>query len=662
MNKLHIDIETYSDLELSKSGLYKYANSEYFEILLFAYSLDNSPVQVIDLARGVELPDELIALLLSDNVVKHAFNATFEWYCITTWLKKRGLYNGTYEELLPQWRCTMFHSLYCGYPGNLDSVGNALKLAQDKRKLTQGKALIRIFCKPCKPTNKNGNRTRTFPAHEPDKWELFKDYCCRDVETEMVVYSHFSPWKVPECEQKQWEIEQVINLRGVKLDLELVEGAIQCSDIITNTLTEEGANISGLSNPNSSVQLKQWLSKTLNVDVPNVNKETISNLLQTVENPQIKRMLEIRQELAKTSVKKYEAMLHCAGEGDKARGLIQIYGANRTGRWAGRLIQIHNLPQNHLILLDKAREYVKNRDLEAIKLIYGNVPNTLSQLIRTAFIPSNKYFYVVDFSAIEARIVAWLAKEVWRLEVFTTHGKIYEASASAMFGVPLEKIVKGNPEYELRQKGKMAELALGYGGSSGALISIGALKSGCKEEELPDMVSRWRKSNKQIVELWYKLESSAIETVRTSRSTGVNGIIFNREYDPIHGLDYLTITLPSKRKLYYANPFLDKNRFGKDSLFYSEYNNGKWGVSDTYGGKLTENIVQAIARDCLAHSILKLHNFGLPIVFHVHDEVVIDMRENDIENIVEIMCEPIPWAEDLLLKAEGFTTDFYKKD
>lgn len=660
MQHMSIDIETFSSVDIKKSGLYKYVQSPDFQIILFAYSYCDMPIMTVDLAQGETLPTFVIKALQDPGVMKHAYNASFEWYCL----------NKFYNSPLEQWRCTMLHGLYCGYTAGLGATGAALGLPEDKRKMGVGMSLIRTFCAPCKPSKSNGNRTRTLPHHEPDKWALFKQYNRQDVAVEMEIEKKLSAFPVPESEQKLWELDQVINARGVRVDAQLIEGALHCSEKITGELMDEAVRISGLDNPKSVKQLTEWLQEVTGEDVENLQKETVKDMIKTADSCAARRMLEIRQELSKTSVKKYAAMNEAVCGDGRVRGLLQFYGANRTGRWAGRLVQVQNLPRNYLETLGHARECAKGKKVDALKIIYGNIPDTLSQLIRTAFIPSDGHtFLVADFSAIEARVIAWLAGEQWRQDVFATHGKIYEASASAMFGVPIEKIKKGEPEYSLRQKGKIAELALGYQGASGALITMGALKMGLAEEELPDIVQRWRQSNKRIVDLWYKVQNAALQAVRTGEQNGVNGILFAREGDYGTGQDFLTITLPSGRKLFYAKPFLSANQWGNESLHYHgmDQQSKKWAVVDTYGGKLVENIVQAIARDCLAVAIERLEADGFEIVMHVHDEVIIDRWiATDPETMLEVACgimgEPIPWAPGLLLKADGFVTEFYKKE
>lgn len=667
MRHLNIDIETFSSVDIKKAGLYKYVQSPDFQILLFTYSLDSAPVQIVDLAQGEQIPAEIITLMLGNGVIKHAYNAPFEWYCLSKYFE----FSSADRILwLPHWQCTMMHGLYCGYTAGLAATAVALGLPEDKRKMGIGNALIRTFCVPCKPTSKNGNRTRTLPHHEPEKWNLFKEYCKQDVVTEMEIERRLSNFSVPEQEQRLWQLDQQINSYGVAVDKKLIEGALYCSEVVTNELMNEAINISGLNNPKSVKQLSKWLEEETGEEITDLQKGTVNSLIGTLDNEKAVRMLEIRQELSKTSVKKYAAMNTAVCNDGRVRGLLQFYGANRTGRWAGRLVQVQNLPRNYLDTLSIARQLVKGKKIDALKLIYGNVPDTLSQLIRTAFIPSEgNTFISADFSAIEARVIAWLAGEQWRQEVFATHGKIYEASASQMFGIPIELIKKGNPEYELRQKGKVAELALGYQGSSGALISMGALNMGLTEEELPDIVYRWRDKNKRIVDLWYSLEAAALSVMRSGQPVGIKGLIFAREGDYQNGQDFLTITLPSGRKLFYPKPFLSLNDFGKEALHYHGVNQTtkKWEVISTYGGKLVENVVQAIARDCLAVSLERLAQAGYQTVFHIHDEAIIDRhlaadKETEIEAISNIMGQPISWAPGLLLKADGFATEYYKKD
>lgn len=660
MTHLSIDIETYSSIPIAKSGAYKYVQSPDFEILLFAYSVDGGPVEIVDLAQGELLPDWLFKALSDPAYIKHAYNAPFEWFCLSKFC----------GGLLPvdQWRDTMLHGLYCGFTAGLDATGKALGLPAEKQKLSIGKALIRYFCVPCSPTQSNGGRTRNYPRHDPEKWELFKTYCKGDVTTEMEIDRRLSAFPVPDAIEKQWQTDLLINARGVAVDMGMVHGALEIGASSREKLMREAVQITGLENPNSIAQLARWLEKETDTTVTDLRKDTVASMLasQTVTG-EAERMLEIRQELGKTSTKKYDAIEAAVGVDGRVRGLLQFYGANRTGRWAGRLVQVQNLPRTYIGQLPMAREAVRNRQSDKLRLLYGSVPDTLSQLIRTSFIASDGNKLVdADFSAIEARVISWLAGEQWRLEVFRTHGKIYEASASQMFGVPIERIKKGNPEYELRQKGKVAELALGYQGSTGALIQMGALKMGIPEDDLPDIVSRWREANKRIVDLWYTIEGAAVSVIQTGSPVGVRGLIFAREFDMTNGLDFLTITLPSKRKLFYARPELTTNQWNKPSILYHGVNQTakQWTQLETYGGKLVENVIQAIARDCLAAAIEHLEAAGFPVVFHVHDEVVIDCPADkaDLDEVVRLMTLPIPWAPDLPLNADGWVGDFFKKD
>lgn len=655
MADLSIDIETRSSVEIRKAGLYRYAQSPDFEVLLFAYQMDDAPVKIVDLAQGEKIPEWIVEALQSAGVIKHAYNAAFEWYC----LNRAG-----YRTPLAQWRCTMAHGLYCGYPGGLDAIGKAIGLPQDRQKLATGKALIRYFCVPCRPTKSNGNRTWNLPRHAPEKWQLFKEYCKQDVTAENSILKRLDQYPVPAEEERLWQMDVKMNVFGVRVDEELTDGALYIDEVSRQTLMEEAMGITGIDNPNSTVQLMEWLERN-GTETDNLRKATVSDLLAGQPAENVKRMLEIRQQLGKTSVKKYEAIRNAKGTDGRVRGLTQYYGANRTGRWAGRLVQMQNLPRNYLGTLDEARKIVKKKNYEGLRMIYGNVPDTLSQLIRTAFIPSDgNKFVVADFSAIEARVIAWLAGEQWVNEVFATHGKIYEATASQMFHVPVEKIKKGNPEYSLRQKGKVATLALGYQGGTSALIAMGALNMGLTEEELPDIVLRWRNANRRIVDLWYSIEQAALKVMQTAEPQAINGLIFALEGDMLYGQCFLTVRLPSGRKLFYPKPFLQENQFGKMALhYYSTGSNKKWGVESTYGGKMTENIVQAIARDCLAETLKRIEDKGLHVVFHVHDEVIIDApEETTVDEICGLMAAPIPWAPGLILKGAGFEGQYYMKD
>lgn len=674
MRHLSIDIETKSSVDIGKAGLYRYAQSPDFEILLIAYKFDERPVKILDLTdeklrgkQGALLNGrqkefngecaELCEALRSPRIIKHAYNAAFEWYCLN---------QAGFETPLEQWRCTMAHGLYCGYTAGLDATGRAIGLPQDKQKLTAGKALIRYFCVPCKPTKSNGNRTWNLPKHAPEKWSLFKDYCKQDVVTESEILKRLSLFPMPEEEERLWQMDVRMNAFGVRVDGELIQGALEIDSESAGRLEEEARSLTGLGNPNSAAQLLPWL-RANGLELENLQKATVAEALGREGLPEkVRRVLEIRQQLGKTSIKKYVAMEAAMGMDGRVRGLTQYYGANRTGRWAGRLVQMQNLPRNYLKTLDSARNLVKQGNYAGVRMIYGNVPDTLSQLIRTAFIPSegNK-FVVADFSAIEARVIAWLAGEQWVNEVFATHGKIYEATASQMFHVPIERIVKGNPEYALRQKGKVATLALGYQGGTNALIAMGALGMGLAEEELPDIVQRWRGANPRIRDLWYAVEQAALEAMQTAQPQAIHGLIFALEGDLVYGQNFLTIQLPAGRKLFYPKPFLKENQFGRLAIHY--YTVGqqtrKWEVASTYGGKLTENIVQAIARDCLAETLRRIDARGLQVVFHVHDEVIIDAPPDvTVDEICALMAEPIPWAPGLVLKGAGFESEYYMKD
>lgn len=663
MIHLSIDLETYSDVNLKKAGLYRYVQSPAFEILLFAYSFDGAPTQVIDMAQGEEIPMEVIHALTDPQCLKHAYNAAFEWYCLSKYMG---------AQLPPaQWRDTMLHGLYAGYTAGLDATGRALGIPEDKQKLTTGKALIRYFCVPCKPTKANGGRTRNYPHHDPEKWELFKTYNVQDVVAEMEIERRLSVFPVPDFVQKQWETDLLINARGVAVDMDFCEGALELGETIRAQLTDEAVQLSGLQNPNSVKQLARWLSAETGDDITSLRKETIKELLGRDNADHVQRMLEIRQELGKTSTKKYDAIEAAVCDDGRVRGLLQFYGANRTGRWAGRLVQVQNLPRTYTEPLEFARELVKGRKLDALRTVYGSPNDTLSQLIRTAFVAAPGNVLIdADFSAIEARVISWLADEEWRLEVFRTHGKIYEASASQMFGVPLERIKKGNPEYSLRQRGKVAELALGYQGGVPAMrqMDTGKLLADLPDEEIKDIVDKWRNTNPKIRNLWYSFNDAAIRVIQNGGSLRVRCCTFARECDCIRGTTCMTVSLPSGRKLYYVEPSVGENRWGGPSITYMGVNDkNKWGRIETYGGKLVENVVQAIARDCLAQAIEHLEAAGLPVVFHIHDEVVIDTAAFDtndamLDKVVKIMSAPIPWAEGLPLGADGWVGAFFKKD
>lgn len=649
IHTLGIDIETYSSEDID-NGVYRYADAEDFTILLFAYSVNDGPVLITDIAQGEEIPSRIVEALTDPHVIKTAFNAAFERTCLNKFF---GL-NMDAE----QWECTMVRSAMLGLPLSLDAVGRVLKLEQQK--MQEGKSLIRYFSCPCKPTKVNGGRTRNLPQHAPDKWATFKRYCIRDVEVEQAIRRITSAYRIPESEHRLYVADQRINDRGVLVDMDLVTQAIRMDAAYKGRLNAEAMEISGLDNPNSVAQLKAWLEKETDTTVDKLSKKDLPALLASADNDKVERMLRIRQEMAKTSTKKYEAMRKTACSDGRVRGLLQFYGANRTGRWAGRLVQVQNLPQNHLEDLDYARSLVKSGDLSAVELLFGNVPDTLSQLIRTAFIAKDGCtFLVCDFSAIEARVIAWLAGEQWRLEVFRTHGKIYEASASMMFHVPVDEITKTDPR---RQKGKIAELALGYQGGVGAMKTMGGESMGLTEEEMSEIVDNWRNANPAIVRLWKDVEAAARMVIRYGEPVSVKGLKF------FMSLGAMMIQLPSGRCLSYPRPSVGVNRFGSESICYEgvSQTTKQWCQQETYGGKLVENIVQGIARDCLAITILRLEEKGYPIVFHVHDEVIIEAPENDgvhtLQGVEEIFRMPITWAPGLPLKGAGYTTMYYLKD
>lgn len=671
LHHLSIDLETYSTVSIGAAGSYRYILDPSFEILLFAYSLDGMPVEVIDVASGQVIPLWLKNALKNPLYIKHAYNAAFEWFALSKYL-----------GWLPpdQWRDTMLHALYCGYPASLDAAGRAMDLPEDKKKLTTGKALIRYFCVPCKPSNANGNRTRNLPRHDPAKWALFKEYNGQDVVTEMEIDRRLSAFPVPAFVQKQWETDLMMNARGVAADMEMVSGALVIGATAKSQLMAEARQLSGLDNPNSIKQLARWLTDATDSDaeITSVTKETVATMLKQPQPANVQRMLEIRQELGKTSTKKYDALETCIADDGRVRGLLQFYGANRTGRWAGRLVQVQNLPRTYTHPLPPARQLVKDRNIDGLRLMYGSINDTLSQLIRTAFVATPGNVLIdADFSAIEARVISWLAGQEWRLEVFRTHGKIYEASASQMFHVPIEKIKKGNPEYALRQRGKVAELALGYQGGVSAMrrMDTGHNLDDLSDDEVKGIVDRWRETNSMIRDLWNIVDSAAVTVItnggaQTIRSETTDAVItLACELDVITGTRYMTILLPSGRKLYYPSPEIGVNRWGNPSVSYMGQNQTtkRWERVETYGGKLVENIVQAIARDCLAIAIENLEAQGLHVVFHIHDEVVIDTpawADNDtmLDTVTKIMTKPIPWAQALPLNADGWVDKFFKKD
>ena len=641
---LSMDIECFSDVDLIKCGVYAYADSPAFEILLFAYSFDGGETQIIDLAQGEKLPAEVEDAIFDVSVTKTAYNANFERTCLSK-------YFGRY--IPPEsWHCSAVQAAMLALPRSLEDVGRVLGL--DEQKMKEGKELIRYFCVPCKPTKANGGRTRNLPCHAPEKWELFKTYCKRDVDVEKSIRRKLHNFPIPESEMELYRLDQRINDRGVLVDMGLVEQAIACERLHKEVVTKRAYELTGLENPNSVAQLKGWLGDK-GMEAESLSKKAVADMIAETDG-EVEELLRLRLLMAKTSVKKYEAMERSVCSDGRVHGLLQFYGANRTGRFAGRLVQIQNLPQNHLPDLELARDLVKQGRFEDIELLYDSTPNVLSELIRTAFIPKpGCRFVVADFSAIEARVLAWLSGEQWRLDVFTSHGKIYEASASSMFHVPMEEITKGSP---LRQKGKLAELGLGFGGASGALISMGALDMGLTEDELPPLVAAWRKANPHITQFWWDVDAAAIKAVTEKQKTKVGKIIF--EYKS----GILFITLPSGRKLSYVKPRMAVNRFGRDGLTYEGISeNKKWSRIETYGPKLVENIVQGTARDLLAEAMLRVEKKGYPIVMHCHDEIIAEVPEGSgsVDEMCEIMAVQPKWAAGLPLRADGYSCSFYQK-
>lgn len=691
-----VDIETYSDIDIKKAGLYKYAQSPAFEILLIAFAVDAGPVRIVDLTQDPgangsganwQALQDFRRLWVADDVIFHAYNAAFEHYCLNTWAKR----NGWETRPIGDWRCTMAHGLYCGYTAGLAATGEAMGLPQDKQKMGIGAALIRKFCVPGKAKaaplidgllagEDTMTKVRRRIAAEPEKWELFKTYCKQDVEAEREIERRLSKWPMPAREQLLWELTVDANIEGVGVDRDLVESALAVGAAEQERLEAEARRISGLDNPKSVQQLMKWLNDVMELTgddkIIDLRKETVKELLAFgVGDENATRMLELRQLMSKTSTKKYDALEAAVCADGRVRGMMFYYGANRSGRWAGRIVQPQNLPQNHLPELDLARQLVKKLDAEMLKVCYGSVPDTLSQLIRTAFVPRRgKLYAVADYSAIEARVVAWLAGERWVLEAFKAGQDIYCATASQMFGVPVEK---HGANSELRQRGKVATLALGYGGGESALVAMGALKMGIPEEDLPEIKAKWRKANPAICGLWKKMEDAAVECVQTGDRQAVpvgrNGkayggqITFAHEADAATGQDFLTIELPTRRKLFYAHPYLApaKNFPDRESLHYMSTNQitKKWGQTDTWGGKLVENITQAVARDCLAETLLRLKRKGLTAVFHVHDEIIVEVdNAGQLQDILAVMAEPLDWAPGLPLKGDGFTDIYYRKD
>ena len=641
---LEADIESFSDVDLIKCGVYAYADSPAFEILLFAYSFDGGETQIIDLAQGEKRPAEVEEAIFDVSVTKTAYNANFERTCLS---KHFGRY------IPPEsWHCSAVQAAMLALPRSLEDVGRVLGL--DEQKMKEGKELIRYFCVPCKPTKANGGRTRNLPRHAPEKWELFKTYCKRDVDVEKSIRRKLHNFPIPESEMELYRLDQRINDRGVLVDMGLVEQAIACERLHKEVVTKRAYELTGLENPNSVAQLKGWLGDK-GMEAESLSKKAVADMIAETDG-EVEELLRLRLMLAKTSVKKYEAIERSACSDGRVHGMLMFYGANRSGRWSGKNVQLHNLPKNYLPDLELARELVKQGRFEDIELLYDSTPNVLSELIRTAFIPKpGCRFAVADFSAIEARVLAWLSGEQWRLDVFTSHGKIYEASASSMFHVPMEEITKGSP---LRQKGKLAELGLGFGGASGALISMGALDMGLTEDELPPLVAAWRKANPHITQFWWDVDAAAIKAVTEKQKTKVGKIIF--EYKS----GILFITLPSGRKLSYVKPRMAVNRFGRDGLTYEGISeNKKWSRIETYGPKLVENIVQGTARDLLAEAMLRVEKKGYPIVMHCHDEIIAEVPEGSgsVDEMCEVMAVQPVWAEGLPLRADGYECSFYQK-
>lgn len=650
---LHIDIETFSSAPIRDVGAYKYTESPDFEILMVAFAFNDEPIEIIDLARGEDLPKRFTDALLDPKVEKWAHNATFE---------RRSFIAHGYDIPIDQWFCSAIKSAYCGYPLGLDAVSQAMDLG-DKGKLATGRALIRYFCIPTKPTKANGGRTRNLPHHDPEKWEEFKLYCINDVEAEREITNRLSDYEIPQDERDLYILDQEINDRGILVDTVMAQNAIALDDKHSAVLFERMVALTGLDNPNSPKQIAEWLSAELQQEVTSIAKGVLTELLATDLGEVVREVINLRLHASKTSTKKYEAMIQCAGDDGRAHGLFQFYGASRTGRWAGRLIQLQNLPRNYIKNLEEARGHMRELPYGTVSLLYDNISDVQSQLIRTALIaPQGKTFVVADFSAIEARVIAWYADETWRLDVFASHGKIYEASAAMMFDMPLESIAKDSKE---REKGKIAELALGYQGSLGALKQMGGEQMGLTDAEMKEIVRNWRAKSPNIVSFWYAVDEAV--KVAIQRSTKVVLGKFKNLIIESNG-KVLTISLPSGRQLFYQSPQMTTNRFGGASVRYRGMNQTtrNWEWVESYGGKFVENIVQATARDLLAHSMIKIDALGYPIVMHVHDEVAIEedlgTAEERLEELCNLMGEEVPWAKGLVLTAAGYTTTFYKKD
>ena len=650
MHVISIDIETFSDIDLGKCGVYRYAESPSFDILLFSYSIDDGQIKLIDLASGEKLPEEIINALMDASIIKTAFNANFERVCLMKYLC-RVLGKEVYLDP-SSWRCSEVQAAMLGLPLHLEGVAQVLQL--EEQKMSEGKALIRYFCMPCKPTAANGGRTRNLPSDAPEKWEQFKAYNIRDVQVELAIRKKLEKYPIPEAEHDLYVLDQKINDRGFQADMNFVMQAITCDRQFSVAATEKAYELTGLENPNSVAQLKDWLVGR-GVEVESLSKKNVQELVGETKG-EVKEALKLRLLMAKTSVRKYEALERAVCSDGRVHGLLQFYGANRTGRWAGRLVQVQNLPQNHLEDLKLARDLVKEGRFEDIELLFGNIPGVLSELIRTAFVPKEGHrFIVADFSAIEARVISWLAGEKWRLEVFASHGKIYEAAASMMFHVPIEEVTKGSP---LRQKGKISELACGYGGGVGALKAMGALEMGVEEDELQGLIDNWRTANPRIVNFWWEVDKAAITAVKERTKTRTHGIIFTYQ----SGM--LFVTLPSGRNLVYVKPKLMLNKFGREGLTYEGIGaTKKWERIETYGPKIVENIVQATSRDLLADAMLRLDRAGFAIVAHVHDEVICEVPEGEssVEEICSFMSKGPKWAQGLPLTADGYECEFYQK-
>ena len=649
MKKLSCDIETFSDVDLIRCGVYKYADSPNFEMLLFAYAVDDGDVNIIDVAGGEELPEEIIQAIKSDTVVKTAYNAQFERVCLSRYLK---LPEGEY--LNPQsWYCTAVQAAELALPLSLADVGSVLGL--ERQKMTEGKELIKYFCVPCKPTKSNGNRTRNRPCHDINKWETFKKYCMRDVDVERQIADKLKMYPISDEEHRLYVLDQIINDRGVLVDCELAGQAVKLNSIQTAVAVEQAYMITGLENPNSVTQLKQWLKEN-GVEIESLSKKAVKSLADETDGD-VSEMLKLRLLMAKTSVKKYEAVIRSVCSDNRVHGMMRFCGANRTGRWSGNILQPQNLPQNHLPDLTLARDIVKDGDFEMLDMMFGNVPNVLSELIRTVLIPKPDHrFIVADFSAIEARVLAWIAGEQWRIDTFRNGGDIYCASASKMFKVPVEKHgVNG----ELRQKGKISELACGYGGSVGALKNMGAVEMGVQENELQGLINDWRNANPHIVRFWYEVGNAAMKAIKEKTTVPLGKLVFAYE----RGI--LFIRLPSGRRLSYIKPRIGTNRFGGDSITYMGINSAKkWDRLETFGGKLTENIVQGTARDLLANALINAANAGYDTVFHVHDEIICEVPNGygSVDELCKLMCIKPEWADGLPLNADGFECEYYKKE